>query len=929
MHLQSGTITIALSTYPNDSNRYLSQVEENLKVYKKSRNRGFDLCPKDEGVEDGQPSVYFNPAVYHLFGKYDVMHLMFTDNLSITNKVFTPTRLKGEEPSGLIKTQVVSGMIWSKLEDDILIKEEIINGNSDQTGFDFTCLIKCKINNHYLLGNGYRLIEKAFTAIDELLNNNSISYVFIDSFSSSEICLILFSKCLIELNASLQEIRKMDLGMLGIKHDDEIVKSSVSYSIMNGLLDEKSNKFHENSHIWADTQSHFGIRLDKLAKRRKQEKSTRSYDIFEYQWRNKSRLKNDKNDSIQSIIEWEIIPGHERQVITALSNNNIFDCCKTQFIPGKRDYIFEICSSGLIKNHHVYNLLRKETESSSYIFDDIRQHIRRVTTKILFEAPDEARVAKIQEPLPKIINSTKRFNEIFGYNLNEIAEIRTSLKSIKVSSETRTRIVKLFVNYSSAIQNPLISNLFLDLLFFVKFIKESIAMQFQNLSQYYDISYENEVTKSSVNSIHRSLTMFAQYYEHAQRVRLVNNYSFDEISDSVLSHNSYQQLITSMDNYFKVCYSKLGRPKESACIITRTNQSSITTTARTVNFSVYSLYEPGMLFYLTTKEIQNILYANDNEVGIQVLADLNAKYKSLLSEFFRFNRDAKSLPFYESIITIGIEYFITDFYRLRAHFNSRFDVFAFWHISYVYQDARFYNTDGTPNLELISLEIYRLLILAKWVESEEVNSKNVDLIVNSCPQSQWKSIWEECIIRLNDVSSEVIKYKQKWLFSLIQQERTKEYNQSYLCKLLKFSKEDKENPEWNKNVIEISQEIETLRNQISYAEEGKLWVLLRRFSYRYMYLVYTLSNPSSDKERPAIKIPVVVRNKENGTISHIENGDLSYFAFDPSGGPFFHCRKRMKSYSKIRNEVFAFLKEHNFIFKKRLVKYYLKRVFNG
>lgn len=964
IEIESGSVLIALSTYPKEDSmdEFINQVENNYLNYKKGRAKNFlDIdCTRDneqeefnhnpqfEGGDSHIPvcqkrnkfHLYHNPVKYHIFGKYDIAFISLAENFSLSNKVFLPTRIDNGYKPGYIKSHVLSG---------IPLK---CNGKSTEKKFEnllgygpidiskdssFLCISNLKVNNSFLLGNGLTFLSLVKRGIENILGDDIIS-IIVMSFASSEISLVLFSDDIEVLKSKILNIRGMKIDCLKDLGED-LIRKILTNSTIPDKEDDLSIKYL-NSHLFSDSQSFFGVKLDE-----------------NNDWTVKA------HPDFNTKIEWEIRPGHEKFVHKILSNtdNNInYEKNEINFIPGKTDFCFnfEESTKNLSLNYEINNLLRRPNSESESEIGKLIDHVRSIKTKIFFDAKET--IKKIDEN-PGKKSSQEVIRDSIVTPLREIHKLRLMLKKLKISNELTNRIIKVVFNFDSAIQNPLVYNLFIDLLAFVQYLKEYIKLLSIDVDKYFN--GDTNVAVDSVHSIEKKLSTLVKNFEDAYNLRYINNYSFDEVSDFLIDYNSpIQQIITSFDNYFKSLYSSLVGREIANRNITLVNELQTKATQFSVNFAIYNLYEPGVLFYCATKEIYTAYFKTEKLKQLYYDRTIRS-YKLYCRDYFLNNPNSNCSHLSKLLITHNPNYHIIDYSRYKLFFDKDFKQFVFWHVSFLFQFPSIYNTNGDFNKEQFLKEFNRLLFLAVMADldnvldlgiswTKAVPGPNEEFLRDFCPNSKIKHIWNRTYLETRDYIVDLVRDKSKYFAyyelnspisdkivteedgegyrSMSLGELTKQIHNGSLSYNLNVDKSNKSEDKYIDVWLQPDSKNEIDFNYIFNFSDGVINVhdleksfqnmdskeSLRSLTKQYLEEIYKRAEIDG-----SFIIPTLNRDWHTGDIEEVSfYNQKSDFLFDPNGGAFFHSFKRAKQYSMVRNKLYMILIHHSNLYKKAILK---------
>lgn len=926
MKFEKSSVLLALSMYPYSKEfEYINMVKSNMETLRAKRLKYFrddKFLDKENISNDEYP--YFNPLIYHLFGKFDVAFLTLVDNLSITSKPFfsfanngTEGKTVEEKTYNFIKSQIISGIIPSVLD----------NAKSEfKEKFDRIGLKKCisitnfKLNNGFLIGTGYVYFEYVYHRIVKILDqyHSNLDYIIIDSFGSYEITLLLFNDDISELADIIQVLREMgfscDPDSLPIKNSSKIVESIVRDCIYNKMKPKDTDeagfiKKLNSSYLFTDSQTYFGFKIEK-------NKALERYCLPNI----------NRETKLESTIEWHVRPGHfaelKKYIFTNTKLRDKFDKSKIYFIPGKTDYIFEESSNLYSAIAEIYEQLRDENSN-------LKSHIRKIETKLLFEcsnlnddSEDNAEISKTREASPPY--SRPYLAILANQNINH-EEINAQLKALKVSRIVRHRILKIFVSYSNMIRMPVAYNLFIDFRYFIEDLSKFISQSYSQLAAYYDETspdfivdqkgiYEKDL---ELNDLEEILLKYIVIFEDAFYLRYINNYNIEESSEYFISYNSsVQQIISAFDNYFKILGTRLlgGNNK---VLITRVNGVQTVATRLNVNFSIYNLYEPSALFALAGKEVVTVMLKNEHYNSI--ISGFNGTIKDYWNGYFSeyFNFDIKLHQ--EFILDYNNTYFLADIVRLYYFFNRDFKTYYYYHWVILLQVPSAYDISGNFNKSVLMRELYRVWVVAALFDKLEPNNKpdeDENWLNYCCSRIPSPELGQNWIYFRTTLKESIETFVNEFLLA-----KVRDFIHLPINKLLFNSQEIFKERDISIIQTNISSELfewdEYIATQTSLMtdvqqnrEEEKYEEILRVFSYATMQFI-----ANANKYKPE----TLKRSWKTG-VPFVESSGEGLFLLDGEGGVWFHSFTNLMEYNITRNSIFLFLKHISLRYKKILME---------
>lgn len=245
----------------------------------------------------------------------------------------------------------------------------------------------------------------------------------------------------------------------------------------------------------------------------------------------------------------------------------------------------------------------------------------------------------------------------------------------------------------------------------------------------------NNFHKQSNLNYHKYLEKLIISFEKAYYVRLFQSYAYDDGTDMLINFNSsLQGYISDLDSLFKLTLVEIKSKFNSESlfhdnkglffiknlnkkptkveyipdVISIIGDQQTESTKAWVNFDITSIFHPGILFNLITKECLVVLQKNTNIAGSfeRMVDEWNNSLKLL--------DNSKLLKKYHdrfSITNATIEYYILELIRFKLIFNSDFELFYFWHTIQICQSTPQYEENWELHEDFLCFEISRLAFI--------------------------------------------------------------------------------------------------------------------------------------------------------------------------------------------------------------------------
>lgn len=840
--LESNNVLVSFYSYPlGDTTKFVKNYSNSFKEQRLKYLNSCKIISGKDGATENE-TYYKQTIPYHIFGKSDVLFLNLLDNYRYNNNYINSVK-------DHVRSNTFLGVPFKKNKDSLAIFKGF--NESKNQNFDFVSVSKLKINNYLLIGNGYDVIDFVVKQISAKLKDEKFLLLF--THGSFELLLIIFSHSHKTLKNKIFEIRNLQ-----IKDCDnyENIKSIEENSLYN------DNEQFRNAHLLFNSQTNLGVKLIGINKK--------------FDWAVK------ESDEFYSQIEFEIKPGHECEVEKIFKGNTVLDNFLKFSYTGKRDFYYKFELDNLKTNYNIFQLAGKKE------FED---HINRIVTRIYFKEDEN------NEP----INNNGNINhpcEKLIFHDEKIKKINKNLKTLKISRELRYRIKRIFKNYNIVIKNKFVYAHFIDLYHYLKKFKKYIKDESEKITKYYQ---EGQIIGDflSVDDIENSLKEMIDIYVESFNVRYVNNYMIDDVNDFFIEYSTpIQNIISSLDNYFKIIINHFNSTNINYnYIITRVNQLRTESNGYSINFNLYNLYEPSILFYASTKEVVNIINKN-KPIDEKPFSDYWNKY-------YIENPYDHSFKLKNIILNLGLTYIYYDNERFKKFFTvyenglDNFKFFLYFHFSTMAQYSTLYDTTGNFNKEYFVTELIRLIFLSSILDKENNCEEYTTFLKDNCPFKTMGYFW---IKTFNESINAIRKYILEKF----------EFNNGINISLSDIESFDTLNE--NPNIINSL----TFENiDASILQNNNLNLFCLNLSTSFMKKIY-----EEHCKDGKFNIPLLKRNWESNKImkSDINENGSYFFINDPSGGAFFHDISKLENYSLWRNNLFVLLAHLGYVYKKQIIQ---------
>ena len=670
------TIDINLTTFPQNQEQAFdkSVIEKLYNDYRAGVPKNcIDGFPRyGEGPNFPGVKALYVPLCYHLFGQYDIAYIALIDNLKFQQKLFEPTlQQDGAELLYPHSHQGITGITHET-------KDRLYDffGAHLQTGPDqkrpyFVGIIKTKLNNALLLGNGSdylkvvtRMIRKQITRIN-IKNKNPAECLILHSFAVFDLTLLVFTDSPDTILSILEALRSLNFKDLKSEPEyDQLLKDS----LYRELLPKKSAEELSEANLFADTHSHIGIHSDLVR--------AEENDPYLVEFRK-------KNIRLRSNIQWQVRPGHMDQlgsILQKLFNTPAKDCL---MLIGKTDYALNHVFLHANDNLLLARAMRNNPQT-------FYNHIRRLRTQVEFKR-NNAMPKKIRDKVLPLQDSLRPLAE----SVSSIHRLAEMLRSMKVARPIREKVLKLFSNYNNGIQDPILFVFFSDFTVFVKELKRLIVAQFTDFSQ------SGAKTPYDLGQLELALINRIKIFQEACNNRLQNCYLFEDIIDFDTDYNgSIQQLLTAYNVLVMEVGSIFYDPPEEYGPVVRINLTDTVANYYSINYFVHHLTSPEFVFATMVAEIQNIFSFDSSRI----------------KEFFQSYQQFMPLmqeKYYDLYLShqediINVQRLLMDIVRFVLSFNLEPGLFIHWFWTYNLQHTSLFDKTGTMNVDHFKKELFRI-----------------------------------------------------------------------------------------------------------------------------------------------------------------------------------------------------------------------------
>jgi hypothetical protein len=688
-------VFLGLMTMPfgNEDDFLKYEIENLFEQYKENvkRNLVNDL-PADSDFEQ----YLYRPKAYCLFGNFDLAVFSLVDDFSLGTRNFHPfsplIKPKRDELNKDYQPQNFTFHIISGTAPDMRYidpKEPSLIEKSKDTflasapsEYPLIGITSIKLNNGFLVGGGGRFVDLVLRKIREVIREKSplegnLEYMILHSFSWHEITLVFFSNSYRLIAHKILQIRELTFGDLRTSDNEKSCQKVMDASLLYLMRQKETGNAPkpeeiDQSHTIVHTHTTFGYDANLLLN-----------DAPE-------QMEMIREDEINFYIRWNIKPGHlysfiqdlEKELNQKNKNTEALKLLEGKITAGRGDYSYVINKNALKEYRSIVNLV---------IESNLIKHVRKINTipelTSDFRFPGRNYFAVDDHFLLHSKLSQFRFK------LEQVAEVRSLLKELRVSKILREKVTNMFVIFNDGIHDPILYGYFIEL---KPFLEEVIAL-LESLGQ------EKSQTVDYVSTL---LDKITTVFETGYKNRFGQSYIMNEITDFNIDFNGgIQQLLVAYDGAYKSLTSLLGEQGRGRSIAYVSGHSNIESDILNVRLNYFHLYQPEFFAAAATHEAANFFFDRDSQ--------LKQIHDSLL-HYLEENDD-------QYIKESALKYFFTDVATYHLAFAGDFDLFFYWHWCSFLQTGLTYNLDGTFNQEFFNRFMARMFLVETYLGKSKLN----------------------------------------------------------------------------------------------------------------------------------------------------------------------------------------------------------------
>jgi hypothetical protein len=317
-------------------------------------------------------------------------------------------------------------------------------------------------------------------------------------------------------------------------------------------------------------------------------------------------------------------------------------------------------------------------------------------------------------------------------------------------------IIKMYFLYINGLQDPVLSILFNDFTNFMVLLYKNLEEKSNLLDEYFnpDNSIEN-FTNEQVEEIESYLYKFIDIFDSSFRLRILNNYKFEDISELNIDFNTPIPQILSMYNTFANYIGEIMLGRDTNFVV-RLNYNSTKSNDLSINYNIYDLVHSEFVYFTLPKEILNKIntkkynmesFKENYEDIYRLFSDIFKKFDSIFKNFSSKTDFKYNLRYFE-FIRKGIwnyQYFFSDLLTFRVFLNNDIKLYTYWTWAITFKNASIYNLNGSINEDIFLVHLYRYCFMIKYYKETE----DIDVQIQ-CLNPQFEDVWSKHIDKVKE-----------------------------------------------------------------------------------------------------------------------------------------------------------------------------------
>ena len=722
---------IGLTTMPFGYEKDFYQQEIKHGIFQAYRERlQRYMLKEEETISDVEFEKYFyQPKAYRLFGNFDLAVISLVDDFSLSSRVFHPFsslindhgETNNHYYSNSFNYQTITGLVPTLEDPDenpqaYLVEKakatflaSICQRDRPATAFPLLGICSLKLNNELLIGTGTEYSLLCIRALDQLLSkseacqNGELNFIFIHSFSWNEFTVLFFSdnyQKISEQILRISELRVKDLSPFQAGNELESITADCLSAQFNPTTDLNDTP------VFASVFTTLGYDHDYLA----------HPEYFDHPPSYLKPWDDTNNSALRLYQRWNIRPGHLDACLPLIEGAEALTV-----IAGRSDLVYRSETDSMKTLVKKVNAIIADSEKQ------VHQFVRDIYSVV------EYTPATI--PSSKGKHSQKSASQNFPsrrftFPIEEINQLRSDLKSCRISKILLDKIINMFVSYNDGIQDAVLYIYYIELWSYLERVRR--------LARYYSDYCQTNV--KSVRDLSKNFQDLCTDYEKAHRNRFHQSYIMNEITDYNIEFNGgIQQLTGAYDMAYKSMLSLFGGQENQMPVAYVSSYSGVSSDLFTVKLNYYHLFHPEFFLAVATHEAVNFYLQNiESQSGrLDAYIDLD---KKLRDPDFCNKADIPS----------AVWYYQVDIVTFYVGYNCDAELFAYWHLGIFLSTPLYYNTDGSLNENLFMQLLLRVLLLFRSRGVEDV------LSAKEAPTPSLAGFWKKYYQQLSDLADDLL-----------------------------------------------------------------------------------------------------------------------------------------------------------------------------
>lgn len=873
--------------YTEFKNGIFKGYREKLDLHKNIECNDKKQIPAHEQSIEELNKYLYKPKAYCIFGDFDLAIVSLIDDYSLPSRTFNPfnTYLLNNdgnfEPSNFTYNVLTGTSSIGNNENDMIeyARTSLLADEESELLYPFIGITKLKLNNSFLLGNGFKFTDIIKKLILKTKNEfENIEIKLIHSFSWHELVLIQHSNSFTDLFKFIAKIREQCFSQLKFI-DKDVYSQLIIDSLLNEILDGKN---FEDNHIFSDTTSYFGTDWDYI------------YNNSEYRNKHFHSVSDDDLDEIKLRTNWKVKPGHllnSEQIL-----KDVFDVSK------KTDEINISSFDGIhVFPNEGYSLktlidLPNKLIESEIDFD---YHIKGLKT-----TPS---VSLLLSDFKNQFDSQS--HQLIDLKLNDLIFDKDYIENIRIQLSKKyhlpkilhQKVLKMFTNFNDGISDPLLFTYFIELRPLLEIITDDICV--------HNESNNRQIIETLDNLCYEFEIAHKNRFHMSNKAHVVTDYNLElngGVHQLVSGYNAIYNALTKSLYYNNKANSNKKR------VVFISGFPGVDGTSYRLRLNYFHIYQPEIFASIACHEALNhkiidyktLMRKHNNSLGIGIDLDQEVSYTLNPNEIYYFANPLANevLNCFLDEINFIYKETMVDLMNFKIGYLSNKPLFLYWHYFYFLQYHKTYSSKGKIRTKRFIKTTLRICLLFEFIDSDFLNSKIFPPF--SSLNKHWAKYFKECL------------YLVKKYFS---SENTFKFALNYHLKLsdeIIRNQTEKELDLYSKECSELSLEISKSLQEGEAIDFSQFSVNQFEFVISLLYGFLEFIHSENLNYNCSI-----LRSKKGKLkkISPYQDSTEGEILSDPLGGTFIRKALSKRKYFKIRGAMLETIKHFSNLTKKPII----------